>query len=786
MSKWFERHPRILERESEQLQSSSDYEESAQQRNQLFVSAGSFVVRFNGEVKHYPAAVVYPAATPYALPRVFLLAEPLGAVKLAELAALEEEAVSYFFKPRARFYHRRHQNEDGSLCLLEQDNVDRDGVEVFDAHTILTRVRKWLSGLSTGHFPPESNEVELAAHYPRRLAMHVLLTDDFYRPSVAGGQFYVQPVVKLVGLPPMHFIGACLVGQQTSGLYVDSPTAPLRFMPEELQTQGDLILHPERLAHALTEEKLVKGHWWQLAEEPPVYEGPLALAAAINQVPLGRGVASLAQVLWPELKVGKAIILVGLRFPNRRGELEWLLLALQKGRSDYPPMVFGEPNGQEVLRDYNLLALFSEPFTENAFYLRNAGRVDQHAMRQQTVTLLGCGALGGEVADCLGKAGVGNIWLTDNQEMRAHNTVRHLAGLGHLAIPKVFAVKEILLEHNRFLTITCRPTNVLRQPLERYFAPVGVGISSMADDNTEGYINEKAVEQGRTIYYARALRGGKAARIFRVRPGQDACFQCLALHKQAGSPLFPVVPEDEALPTIRNECNNPVRPASAADLKLIAALASRLILDQLQTEADSPVNHWVWTTEPVLSLGATAELPQVLLARHLPPHPACSVCQSPLSTVFIQPAALQLMRSLTLQTPGIETGGILVGRIREGRDVLIEAASGPGPTAHRSATGFDRDVAHCQCFMDDQAAAGLLYIGEWHSHPTEDNRPSQTDLTSLRQVAQQPNYLTTQPLMIIMSRSGEPACTAHPVGKPHYAVSLVESTAQYPPLSQTT
>jgi hypothetical protein len=68
MSKWFERHPRILERESTQLQDSRDYEELTQQRNQLFVSAGSFVVRFNGEVLHYPAAVVYPVATPYVLP----------------------------------------------------------------------------------------------------------------------------------------------------------------------------------------------------------------------------------------------------------------------------------------------------------------------------------------------------------------------------------------------------------------------------------------------------------------------------------------------------------------------------------------------------------------------------------------------------------------------------------------------------------------------------------------------------------------------------------------------
>jgi integrative and conjugative element protein (TIGR02256 family) len=449
---------------------------------------------------------------------------------------------------------------------------------------------------------------------------------------------------------------------------------------------------------------------------------------------------------------------------------------LSKKRSDHPPLL-SEPNVEEVLLDYDLLALFSEPFTEAAFYLRNTGRIDQPIMGQQTTTLLGCGALGGELADCLGKAGVGNIWLTDNQEMRAHNTVRHLAGIDHLGMPKVLAVKQILFEHNRFVSVTCRMANVLRQPLKDYFAPTGIGISSMADDNTEGYVNEQAVNQGRTMYYVRALRGGKAARIFRVQAGRDACFHCLALYKQEGADDFPVVPEDVDLPTIRNECNNPVRPASAADLKLIAALASRLILDQLQDEADSSTNHWVWTTEPLLGLGATAELPQALLAKQLPPHPSCSICQPRLDAVFIQPSALRLMQQLTHQTPGIETGGILVGRLREGRKVVIEAASEPGPQARCSATGFDRDVAYCQRFVDEQAASGRLYLGEWHSHPTENNQPSQTDLDSLSKVAQQPDYLTTQPIMIIMSRSGVPACTVHPVGKPHYAVPLVEQEA---------
>jgi Prokaryotic homologs of the JAB domain len=65
-------------------------------------------------------------------------------------------------------------------------------------------------------------------------------------------------------------------------------------------------------------------------------------------------------------------------------------------------------------------------------------------------------------------------------------------------------------------------------------------------------------------------------------------------------------------------------------------------------------------------------------------------------------------------------------------------------------------------------------VGEWHSHPTNNNSPSVTDLTSLARVSQQPNYLTTQPVMVIMSRAGEPACTVHPANGASYEVILIE------------
>jgi len=774
MSKWFERNPELLERESRQLQSSSVYNEEYQKRKEHFISAGFFQVRYNGDVIKYPAVIVYPEATPYALPQVYLLQEHLTEDEARNLAALKADNVSDFLKPRAKLYYHRHQAGNGSLCLLEQDNVDRGGLEAFEAKEVLRRVHKWLTGLSTDYFPPDSNEVELFAHYPERMPFNILVTEDFYKPALVRGEFFLNAITAYSAKQPLYAISACLIGEDTVGLYLDNPSETLPFMPEGLNSREKLARNIDLLQQKINEREIIKGYWWQIDSEPCIYSNTTELAKAVGNSDNEAETNIFLQMIWSGLKRREDIIFVGLRFLNRRNEQEWLFLLLYKERNDNQPILMGAINPWEVLRDYDLYSVYSEPFTEDAFFLRNSGRVDHNTLKGHTLSLLGCGALGSELADCLGKAGVGSLCLNDYQFLHAHNAVRHLAGISHTARLKVDAVGGVLKDHNPFLNLELKHQNVLTSSLSEYTASTGIVVSTMADDNIESYVNEQAIEQKRTVFYARALRGGKAARIFKVKPGDDACFNCLSLHREDKNPSFVNIPEDLELPTIRNECNNPIRPASAADLKLIASITSRIVLDYLQDRTGSEINHWVWISERELGLGATSNMPQALLAKFLPPHPKCPLCRTSPKEISVRLDAISYMRELTLRTPGVETGGILVGRTEEDGKVIIEAASGPGPKAIQSATGFNRDVAFCQKFMNEHATKGLKYIGEWHSHPNNNNQPSGTDLRSLTEVANQCDYLTTWPVMIIFTRSGDPSCTVHSPDGSFQAVKLIE------------
>ena len=776
MSEWYELHPEILDRESKQLNTNSNYDEAGQKRKSLFVSTGNIKVRINGQIQRYPIAIVYSRATPYALPRVFLTKNVLTEDELTALAALSHQEVSDFLLPKAKFYYRRHQNSDGSLCMLEQDNLDQIGAELFDANTILKRVRDYLAGLTTGRFPQEGAEIELFAHYPHRAGFHVLLTDGFYQGLGEKGEYYLSYAYdERHQNSPNVYIGACLINHTASGIQIDESLSSLPFMPEGLQNRQKIVHHKEKLQETISKGAIIEGHWWHLPNEPEIYKSVQELLVALGRGDVHLGSIEVKNSFWSKLKSCEKNIFLGLRYYNRRHELDWVIIVLKRIANDNPPLIVGEPNIEEVLKDYQITAAYSKPLTEEKHYLRNRGRVDHSIVKNKSISIIGCGALGSEIADIIGKGGVGDIGLVDYQLMHAHNSIRHLASISHTNQKKVDAVAKILLEHNPYVKVSTFALNILLNNLQEYLPSGSIGVSSIADDNTEGYLNEQAVLQKRTMFYARALRGGKAARIFRVVPGQDACFNCLTLYRNEGHPDFIDIPEDESLPTLRNECNNPIRPASAADLKLIASITGRIIFDYMQSSSGQFVNHWVWATDLFGKIKVTANVPFALEARHLVPHSQCPYCQKlhPLKMTISEPA-LNYMRELVLASPGVETGGVLVGDMQENiHSINITHASGPGPASKQTHSGFERDIAFCQTFINEHAVDGRLYLGEWHSHPTNNTQPSSKDIRSLTDIAQQKEYLTTHPVMLIFSRSGQPSCTVHPANQSYYNVDLI-------------
>lgn len=419
---------------------------------------------------------------------------------------------------------------------------------------------------------------------------------------------------------------------------------------------------------------------------------------------------------------------------------------------------------KERLLDYAVQAVYQEYFTDDYFHMRNKGRAERSILKNASMAVIGCGALGSETSDALNKAGVGNILLIDKEDMRAHNAVRHCLGISRTSMPKALGMAEYLAFHNPFVNIKCKPTNILFEKLDDYFPEGSIGISTIADDNIEAYLNEQAISGGRTVFYCRALRGGKAARIFRVIPHKDACKACLGLYNREKNPLYLNIEEDENLPVITNECNNPVRPGSAADLKLIAAVFAKIILEFFEYK-NNDRNHWIWNTESLEGFSLEDSTFGLISGQNIPPHPNCTVCQKlEEKKIFITKETYDFIKQESADSKDIETGGVLIGYRRNDGVYLVLRATKPGPKAKRTQTGFEKDEEYCQeavlAAYNERGDKGL-YLGEWHYHPRGSNKPSGLDIKSLTEIAFQENYRIDKPVMIILSPSLEFALTIH-------------------------
>lgn len=104
-------------------------------------------------------------------------------------------------------------------------------------------------------------------------------------------------------------------------------------------------------------------------------------------------------------------------------------------------------------------------------------------------------------------------------------------------------------------------------------------------------------------------------------------------------------------------------------------------------------------------------------------------------TIRVAAAALQVIGVEALASlDGAETGGILLGRsTATDTEVLVQHAGGPGPSALRTPTRFDRDLQHARRLAEFAwHMDGSQWIGEWHTHPVGPMVPSDRDLSSYR------------------------------------------------------
>jgi integrative and conjugative element protein (TIGR02256 family) len=137
-----------------------------------------------------------------------------------------------------------------------------------------------------------------------------------------------------------------------------------------------------------------------------------------------------------------------------------------------------------------------------------------------------------------------------------------------------------------------------------------------------------------------------------------------------------------------------------------------------------------------------------------------------------------------------EAGGQLFARF-DGPDVVIVEATGPTFLDRRSRYGFEPNRLLQRRQIRQKHAAGLHFVGDWHTHPEVQASPSGNDLASMKDCFQRSGHDLRAFLLIIVGIALPPEgwyvslITANSVQQLHSVKSEVRQTTELPRLNRS-
>jgi ThiF family len=437
MLQWFKKHHQFLIDESTALSNDNNYKELYQCRDNLFISHGNIIVRLN-KIHKYPILVVYTDATPYRLPAIFPLNKVFTKEQVDELVKLSFSEIHSKLKEHIEFYYElRHQNSSGELCTLERESLDA-GNTFYGISAILQRVRDWYAGHTTCNYPPDSEEVDFCSHF-NFISQDIKLfyPEHFLNTQFTEGDCYAtlysfQPAGRYFTHNRYLYIGAFLDGVGKGGLYEQvNINLERHFRHDKIKDSLSLTTNPEIVNKLIEDKKVIKAQWFQLEKEPRPFYKFKDLITIIGNGDYDTGVKRLVAECKGTISQNPVpdSFMIAIRFPNRKGKNEFQLFRVLLSNNETQVIISPNPDEQLIARlglYENVEAIEGEKLTEETYHQRNSKRADYDILKNKFVNIFGVGAIGSEIADCMAKAGIGNIALFDNQLMKVHNPIRHL------------------------------------------------------------------------------------------------------------------------------------------------------------------------------------------------------------------------------------------------------------------------------------------------------------------------------------------------------------------------
>ncbi len=229
--------------------------------------------------------------------------------------------------------------------------------------------------------------------------------------------------------------------------------------------------------------------------------------------------------------------------------------------------------------------MFMERYSRQILF-EGIGEAGQRRLREASVLVVGCGALGSAQAEMLARAGVGHLVVVDRDFVEESNLQRQTMFTERDArerVPKAVAARARLAEINSEVECVAEVADVTRSNVERLVRDADVVLDGTDNFATRFLINDACVKLGVPWVYGAAV--GSYGVTMTVRPRVGPCLRC----------VFPEVPAAGSAPTC--DTAGVIMPVIAVVAAVQVAEALKLLTGRVESLHGRLMQFDVWRNE---------------------------------------------------------------------------------------------------------------------------------------------------------------------------------------------
>lgn len=380
-----------------------------------------------------------------------------------------------------------------------------------------------------------------------------------------------------------------------SGPFPPPPQGPRFFGLVEEMRNGSRVLHrcPDTVSGLLGPDRTRFTGRWVMLDAPVRSDDPAELwRAAARADASGLGVIAVG---------GRMLSLRAVGFPDEISRTErgtsWVVVI----RETAPPSPHkARPKKQGVSGNPARAAAQLQPRNEETFHVARVDRVGMEDLTSrspltapaadQSVLVIGCGAIGSPLVDHLARAGVGRFKLVDRDVLEPGNLTRHAATLQHTGLNKTIAMAQHVLMVNPHAKIEFLPTPVglstttidgrlSTDLLADMMTDVDLVIDATAEVGIEELTAYMARQFGVPWLMLQASEGAAGGTVALVDPDADWCFACFQWHRAERAIPTPVALADRRVQPVG--CAEPTFVGAGFDLAEVSLQAARAAVGRL-------------------------------------------------------------------------------------------------------------------------------------------------------------------------------------------------------------